>query len=123
MKKIHVLLADDDRELCEELGGALEENGYKVCCVYTGEDAVEKVRQEDFDIALTDLKMPGMGGLEAVKQMKKVKPQMPVIMITGSLSRESRDYMRAVVSSAIVYKPFGRKEIIEEIERMMGRVS
>jgi CheY-like chemotaxis protein len=119
MEQKYVLLADDDRELCEELTSTLEESGYRVCCVYTGEDAVEKVRQEDFDVALTDLKMPGIGGLEAAKQMKKIKPQLPIIMITGSLSRESRKLMEGEVSPHIVYKPFGRKDIVEAIKRVL----
>lgn len=117
---IHVLMVDDDPELCEEVMGALECTGYKVSCVHRGEEAIQAISKEDFDIVLMDLKMPGMGGLEAFEGIKKIKPLLPIIMVTGALPSEVVEKFRKTDFAAVIYKPFDIEKLVEGIENLAG---
>lgn len=113
-----IILADDDRELCEEVAEALENNGFNVCCVHRGEDAVEKIKKERFSVILLDLKMPGIGGFEAFKQIKKINPDLPVIVVTGSLPSDVGKQLKEISLTRIIYKPFDVERLISEIEKV-----
>lgn len=121
MKKKHVLLADDNKELCDELSSMLEDNGYMVCCVYDGKNTVKRIRKERFDIVLLDLKMPEINGIETSRKIRELQPNLPIIMITGSLSPEVEIHLKSVDPVRVVYKPFGKKKIIKEIEDALGK--
>ncbi|MCX5700215.1 MAG: response regulator [Candidatus Omnitrophica bacterium] len=94
---LKVLVVDDEapvREMFEEL---LKKEDFRISAVATGEEALETVKKEDFDVVLLDIKLPGMSGLEALKMLKNLKPNMIVIMITGfgyddELIRKSKEY-------------------------------
>lgn len=83
MPSYKVLVVDDEppvRELFEDL---LKKENCIVKSVATGEETIASINAEDFDIVLLDIKLPGMSGLEALKQIKTSKPDLIVIMITG----------------------------------------
>ncbi|MCD6293668.1 MAG: response regulator [Deltaproteobacteria bacterium] len=82
MKK-RILLVDDEEDLVEALAERLRNRDFDVDTALTGEDALEKLRQYNFDVAIVDVKMPGIGGIETLKAIKKMKPLTEVIMLTG----------------------------------------
>ena len=78
-----ILVVDDEapvRDLFEDL---FKKEGYSVKSVATGEESLELVAKEDFDVVLMDIKLTGISGLEALKKIKDLKPSVIVIMITG----------------------------------------
>ncbi|MEA3489741.1 MAG: response regulator [Candidatus Omnitrophota bacterium] len=120
MKQKHILLADDDRELCAELSNILEENDYSVCCVHTGEDVIKKIKKEKFDMVLLDLKMPGIGGVETFRKIRKINPSLPVIIITAVLSSEVEKGFQGLETPPVIYKPFGIAKIMAHLKRVSG---
>jgi DNA-binding NtrC family response regulator len=80
---IRVLLIDDEETLVEYLSKRLLREGYTVKATFSGEEAVEVANNEDFDVAVVDLKMPGMDGVETQKRLKKVQPFLESIVLTG----------------------------------------
>ncbi len=92
-----ILVVDDEapvRDLFEDL---FKKEGYSVKSVATGEESLELVAKEDFDVVLMDIKLTGMSGLEALKRIKDLKPGIVVIMITGfgydeELISKSKEY-------------------------------
>ena len=98
-----IILGDDDREMCEEVSEALEDSGYNVCCVHCGKDVIEKVKKEKLSIVLLDLKMPGIGGYEAFKRIKKINPNIPIIFVTGSLPSDVEKQLKEVRFTRILY--------------------
>jgi len=83
MPEARILVADDEpavRDICLR---SLTRAGYKVVSVTNGREAIERARQEPFDLFLTDLKMPGMGGLEAYRIIQGFSPDMIMVVITG----------------------------------------
>ena len=118
MSKKRIILGDDDRVLCEEVAEALEDSGYSVCPVHRGEDVLEKVKEEKQSIVLLDLKMPGIGGYEAFKRIKKINPDIPVIFVTASLPPEIEKKIKEARLTRILYKPFDIEKLVKEIDKV-----
>jgi two-component system NtrC family response regulator len=84
-----ILLVDDDRNLREVTAVGLRRHGFEVVIVAAAEAAVEAVREEDFEAVVTDLKMPGMGGMELLRRLHALQPALPVVVLTAYGSIET----------------------------------
>ncbi|MCD4743436.1 MAG: sigma-54 dependent transcriptional regulator [Desulfobacteraceae bacterium] len=84
-----VLIVDDEEMIIESLEGILSDDGFEVLHAFNGYEALKKIEIESPDIVLLDIWMPGMDGIETLKEIKKNHPTLPVIMITGHGSIES----------------------------------
>lgn len=82
-KTIRVLLVDDEEELLDYLSKRLLREGFEVATVTSGLAAIERTKAEDFDVAVVDLKMPGLDGLETQRELKQVRPMLQTIVLTG----------------------------------------
>lgn len=115
MKK-HILIVDDEqtiRELCKEL---LEEEGYNVTLAVDGQDALDKMDVDIFDLFLLDMAMPRIGGLELMKMIKQKQPLAVVVILTGFTSIEGA--VKAVHAGAFQYlsKPINSEELFEVVK-------
>jgi DNA-binding NtrC family response regulator len=115
MKKI--LIVDDEQKVRHILQIMLEQNGYKSDQAANGEKALDLIRLYHYSMVLTDLKMPGMDGMTLLKEIKKIDPDIPVIVITAYGSICSA--VEATREDALDYitKPFEEKQILVAIER------
>jgi len=86
---IRVLLIDDEETLLEYMSKRLLKKGFTVKCSFSGEEALEAAKQEHFDVAVVDLKMPGMDGVETQKGLHKIQPFLQCIVLTGHGSIDS----------------------------------
>ncbi len=84
-----VLIVDDETTIIESLEGILSDDGFEVIHAFNGYEALKKVESESPDIVLLDIWMPGMDGIETLKEIKKIAPNLPVVMITGHGTIES----------------------------------
>jgi len=82
MKK-RILLVDDERDFVEALAERLRNRDFDVTTAFTGEEALERLKEYNFDVAIVDVKMPGLDGIETLKGIKKLKPLTEVLMLTG----------------------------------------
>jgi len=117
MRERTILLVEDEEYLRENLSEILELHGYKVIPVPSGEVAIETARKKSFNVVLTDLKLPGVGGIEVIQSIKKINPDTACIILTGFGSIETAvDAMRA---GAFTYlkKPFEKSELLVTIEK------
>jgi DNA-binding NtrC family response regulator len=78
-----ILVVDDEEIVCESCKRILEEDGYEVETALSGKEAFEKMKENPFDIVMTDLKMPGIDGMEVLRTFRKDYPDAIIIMITG----------------------------------------
>jgi PAS domain S-box-containing protein len=113
--KPRILIVDDERT-SRELLGVLLSNNYECTQVSSAEEGLEKLRLEKFNLVLTDIRMPGMSGLEMVPHIKKLDPNVMVIMISGLQGESVIKAMRASAFDYII-KPFD----IEQIEVVIRR--
>ena len=86
---VRLLLVDDEVAFVQVLSKRLTKRNLKVTCAYSGTEAIQALRKEDFDIAVLDLKMDDMNGLDVLKIFKKMVPEMPVLMLTGHGSEQA----------------------------------
>lgn len=104
-EKIRLLIVDDEVRFLETLKVRLEMRGFAVTAVSGGEEAVAAAEAEDFDVALLDLKMPGMDGDELLKLLKREHPLLEVIILTGHGSVESAVDCTRAGSHSYLQKP------------------
>lgn len=83
MKKFRILLVDDAEAFTSNMSKLLSRRGYEVKALHDGQSALDAVGEEDFDVVVLDLKMPGMNGMDTLKELKKIRPQMEVIILTA----------------------------------------
>ena len=86
---ISILLVDDEQEFLDVMHKRLNKRGFHVYTSNTGQDAIQKLRENNFSMAVLDLKMHDMDGLEILKIFKKMVPGLPVVMLTGHGSEEA----------------------------------
>ena len=84
-----ILIVDDNKSIIDSLEGILSDDGFEVSHAYNGYEALKRIQVDSPDIVLLDIWMPGMDGIETLKEIKKEYPHLPVIMITGHGSIES----------------------------------
>ncbi len=117
MSKIKILWADDEIELLKPHILFLEAKGYDVSTVNNGIDAVENVKTTQFDLVFLDENMPGISGLDALSQIKELREDLPVIMITKS---EEEHIMEDAIGSKIedyLIKPVNPNQILMSIKK------
>lgn len=107
-----VLVVDDEINLCRILGAKLAKSGYDVVAVHDGLQAVEKVRESDFDVVLLDLILPKMDGLTALGKIRVMRASLPVIVMTACESADALEQARAHGVSAYVNKPFDLDSLV-----------
>lgn len=116
-----ILWADDEIDLLKPLILFLENKGIAVSTVNSGLDAIDKVNQESFDLIFLDENMPGMSGLEVLVEIKKQKPNLPVVMITKS---EEEEIMEGAIGSKIsdyLIKPINPSQLLLSVKKIMER--
>jgi len=99
-----VLVVDDDPVIGKSFDRVLTGKGYAVITAANGEEALNKLASEDYDLVYTDIKMPGMSGLEVAERVKANKPWTPVVIVTGFGTAESEARARAA-GATLLHKP------------------
>jgi DNA-binding NtrC family response regulator len=84
-----ILVVDDEQSMTQFLSIVLRKEGFQVTAVSNGRDALERVKAENFDVVITDIKMPGMDGIQLLNQIKKHDPSLPVVIMTAYASQQS----------------------------------
>jgi two-component system, OmpR family, KDP operon response regulator KdpE len=118
----NILVVDDEPQIRRVLRSTLSARGYVIIDAKSGEEALERVRKEPLDLILLDVNMPGMGGLEACRQIRGVSGA-PIIMLT--VRNAERDKVLALDAGAddYVVKPFGIEELLARIRAALRRNS
>lgn len=109
-----ILIVDDDHNTCETLKDILEKRNYKIAVAYNGEEAVYLAEKNEIDIALIDMKLPLLNGLETYLRIKKANPKITAIMTTGFKSTTRELVNEAVQNSAYtcLYKPLDMDKLL-----------
>ena len=119
MRKI--LLLEDDANLNDTVAEFLEENGYAVVSVYDGYEAQEKLYETKFDLLLLDINVPGIDGLELLKESREEGVGTPAIYITSMDSVDDLERGFASGCDDYIRKPFAMKELLIRIETLLKR--
>jgi CheY-like chemotaxis protein len=108
-----VLVVDDDPVVGKSFDRVLSGKGYVVVTAEDGYDAMAKLQAENYDVVFTDLRMPGMSGLEVAERVRTRQPWTPVVIVTGYGSTKSEERAKAAGVSDFLHKPLS-PEVIEQ---------
>jgi two-component system NtrC family response regulator len=112
---IRILLVDDEETLLEYLSKRLLKKGFTVKTTFSGEEALTVAKQEQFDVAVVDLKMPGMDGVETQKRLRDIQPLLQCIVLTGHGSIESALESGQQEAFQYLLKPVDYDELVSVI--------
>jgi CheY-like chemotaxis protein len=112
-----ILVVDDEPVICRLFSRILTDKGYEVDRAANGLEAVKKAKEEDFDLVFLDIVMPKMDGLETCRALKALKPDLPIVIMTGYAVEEKIHEALRLGAIECVRKPFDIDAIVEVIKR------
>jgi len=115
-----ILVAEDDDAMRQFLAVALARSGHDVVAVGDGDSAVRNITDEDYDLLLADIRMPGLDGLELARAARDRLPSMPILLITGYAHEAlgARDLIERDVR--VFSKPFHLHEIVRQVTHLLA---
>lgn len=111
-----ILIVDDDEALLKTFSFIISHEGYECIISHGGKEALEKVNSEEIDFVFLDFLLPGTDGVEVYKGIKAIKPNLPVVIMTGYVEKEVTQNIRNSGSYGILYKPFDVEKISNILE-------
>lgn len=112
-EKLKILVVDDNRQMVKTICDILRVKGYEVLPAYSGEEAVSLGKEgEEFDCVLMDIKMPGIDGVAALKMIKDVSPDTPVVLMSAYATNEQAAEARRNGAAAVLSKPIDFQQIL-----------
>ncbi|MCX7926534.1 MAG: response regulator [Candidatus Omnitrophica bacterium] len=123
-----ILIVDDEAMITKSLQKLLKKQGYDVTIVTNGKEALEKIKNEDFDLFILDIRMPEMDGIETLQAARKIvsdskKKPIPEIVITGYADEEKYKAAVELKVRSYIYKPFDTQEFLNTIQKVLNDVS
>jgi two-component system cell cycle response regulator CpdR len=117
---IKILLAEDDSDMRRFLVKALQNAGYSVASFDNGLSAYNRLREEPFELLLTDIVMPEMDGIELARRATELDPDIKVMFITGFAAVALNPDNHAPRQAKILSKPFHLKDLVNEVTRLLA---
>jgi CheY-like chemotaxis protein len=117
----HVLYIDDDEAHLFLIKRTMERWGYRVSAYLEQREALDALRTgaEHFDLVITDFKMPGMSGTEVAQSIRRVRPELPVVVISGYINEELRERAAAAGVRELVFKAQEMEELRDVVQRVI----
>ncbi|MBW2199618.1 MAG: response regulator [Deltaproteobacteria bacterium] len=115
--KIRVLLVDDERDFVETLAQRLEVRDFAVTTAFGGDEALDLIKEREFDVVVLDVLMPGKNGIETLNEIKELKPLTPVIMLTGNTTVETAIEGMKLGAYDYLMKPTETEDLVEKITK------
>jgi len=122
VRKIHLLIADDDPATRQLMGGFFTEKGYFVFLAKNGKEALRLLGQEQIDLVITDYQMPEMDGIELVRRINEFLPSLPVILMTGRSFGEGMEHSFLEHLYGYFFKPVDLMLLEISITKALGNV-
>lgn len=118
---VNILVVDDERHVRNLIKKILEENGYDVVTVATGEEALVELRKARFDLLILDLKLPGISGTELLRRMKQEGIDIPILVVTAITN--ANPIVEAMKYGAMDYlsKPFPTQDLLKKVEELLNK--
>jgi DNA-binding NtrC family response regulator len=119
MEKKRVLVIDDERIVLDSITKILKGEDFEVEVTLSGRQGLEWALSKEYDIVLTDLRMPDIGGMRVLRDVKRAKPAMPVVMITGFGSVQSAVQAMKLGAAEYLEKPFDPETLVKVIQKAL----
>jgi len=120
-KNPKILIVEDDERLGKTLSDVLEVKGYSPIAVLTGKEGIAAVKEEDISLALLDLKLPDISGIEVLKEIKKISPRTEAIILTAFASLDTAREAVNLGAFSYLQKPYDMERLLLDIRRALER--
>ena len=110
-----VLIIDDNRDFVEFLNLLLSHDGFAVRCAVSGADGLERVRDHAIDVVILDVMMPKMDGLTVCRELKRIRPSLPVILLTAKDDIATRAEAMSLGASEFLAKPVNVEDLLTRV--------
>ena len=114
--KLEILVVDDNRSMRQTLSGIIQEQGHHVTQAEDGYQAMNEVKKTSFDLVFMDIIMPGINGVQVLREIKKIDPEVVVVMMTGFSVEHLVNDAVAEGAISVMYKPFQPAKVMEFVE-------
>ncbi|WP_227764689.1 response regulator [Zhaonella formicivorans] len=115
----HILVVDDQRGVRQLLETFFKEEGFRTTTAGNGKEAVDLIERENPDLIIMDVKMPVMGGSEALARIKKLKPVIPVLMMTAYADEEKQKELLMLGAIECFLKPLDLEQLLEKVYQVL----
>lgn len=122
MKKTTVLVIDDEQIVLDSVSAMLTDEGYEVDTTLNSRQGLDWAMERPYDILLTDIRMPDIGGLRVLRDVKRVKPSLPVVIISGYATVKLAVQATKLGAADIIEKPFEPEELLKALSSALGSV-
>jgi DNA-binding response OmpR family regulator len=119
VKSLNIFIVDDDADFAESLVDIFELEGHRCELAYDGETALKRFKESDFDLIFMDVKLPGKNGVESFLDIRKIKPDARVIMMTGYSVEELLGQAIENGAWGILHKPLNMDEVLNMIKKII----
>jgi DNA-binding NtrC family response regulator len=120
MEKKKALVIDDEQIVLESVSALLTDEGFEVDVSLDGRQGLDWAIERNYDVVLTDIRMPDIGGMKVLRDVKRINPTLPVIMITGYASVESAVQAMKLGAAEYIEKPFEPEQLLDAVSRALG---
>jgi DNA-binding NtrC family response regulator len=118
---MHVLIVDDEPQVAEILAKSLTREGHRATVAHSGEEALRLLEPTDPDALFLDVSMPGMNGLDVMAQVRRLRPALAVVVITGHATADEIEDVKRMGAVDVIQKPSALTHYHEAIERLHAR--
>jgi two-component system cell cycle response regulator CpdR len=115
-----IILAEDDGDMRRFLVRALQNAGYEVISFDNGLSAYQRLREEPFELLLTDIVMPEMDGIELARRASELDPDIKIMFITGFAAVALNSDSKAPKNAKVLSKPVHLRELVNEVQKMLA---
>jgi CheY-like chemotaxis protein len=115
----NILLAEDDKNLSRSVDILLTLEGHNVISVYNGEEALNKLCHQKYDLLITDIVMPQLNGMELIMKIRKLNPQIPIMVMSGKLNEDLISQLEKEGIRFILPKPINPSRFRKTVHKVM----
>jgi two-component system, chemotaxis family, chemotaxis protein CheY len=118
-----ILVVDDEDLVRIQIGASLEFDGFRIAQAANGSEALDWLLHNKADVMLTDILMPGKGGIDTIQDAHKLHPDMKIIAMSGRVRTEAVDFLEAARqygADRILFKPFGRTQLLALVRELLA---
>ncbi|UCF71961.1 MAG: response regulator [Deltaproteobacteria bacterium] len=120
MEKKKALVIDDEQIVLDSVSQILTDENYEVDVSLSGREGLDWAIERPYDIVLTDIRMPDIGGMKVLRDVKRIRPSLPVVMITGYATVKSAVQAMKLGAADYIEKPFEPEELTDAVGRALG---
>lgn len=119
---IKFLIVDDEPGVVDQVRELLEARNYAVITAISGKDALDLIRKESFNIVVLDIRMPGVTGMDVLKEIRRSSPKTRIIMLTGVEDEATKNMAMGMGASGYLTKPYSYSELLKISSKLISEI-